>query len=87
MGVFPQKIIFKKIKTFKCNHEIIDLEQRKVHTWREYPKNTSSNFCLLSSVAAHGTAGFTSKYNSKIRRALKDLELQADLVHEKTSGA
>ena len=33
------------------------------------------------------TAGFTSKYNSKIRDALKDLELQADLVHETTSGA
>ncbi len=28
------------------------------------------------------SAGFTSKYNSKIRDALKDLELQADLVHE-----
>ncbi len=26
-------------------------------------------------------------YSSKIRRALKDLELQADLVHETTSGA
>ena len=33
------------------------------------------------------TAGFTSKYTSKIRGALKDLELQADLVHETTSGA
>ncbi len=27
-------------------------------------------------------AGFTSKYNNKTRGALKDLELQADLVHE-----
>ncbi len=33
------------------------------------------------------TAVFTSKYNSKIRDALKDLELQADLDHETTSGA
>ena len=33
------------------------------------------------------TAVFTSKYNSKIRGALKDLELQADLVHKTTSGA
>ncbi len=33
------------------------------------------------------TTGFTSKYNSKIRGSLTDLELQADLVHETTSGA
>ncbi len=32
-------------------------------------------------------AVFTSKYNSKIRGALKDTESQADLVHETTSGA
>ncbi len=34
-----------------------------------------------------GTAGFTSKYNSKIRGTLKDLELQADLEHETTNCA
>ena len=34
-----------------------------------------------------GTAGSTSTCNSKIRGALKDLELEVDLVHETTSGA
>ena len=33
------------------------------------------------------TAGLTSKYDSKIRGALKGLEWQAELVHEKKSGA
>ena len=51
--------------------------------------------CAHLRFGAHGpeaygeenTAGFTSKYNSKIRGALKDLELQSDPVHETTSGA
>ncbi len=45
-------------------------------------KNVSCNYPCRKS-----TAGFTSKHNSKIRGALKDLELLADLVHETTSGA
>ncbi len=57
----------------------------EIHTFRLV--RSGNGLLLLPPRALLVTAGFTSKYTSKIRGALKDLELQADLVHETTSGA